>query len=212
MHAHCQRRVSTPRNMTLLLYELVSAADRVCTVHRQTVMVKPAPATRALRLLTARLHPEPAVACEVHRISVWYGRCPLEIVFWAGSGRTTPRFVERRTLELHGAATSHACDAAHFIIFFIFPLGSRRPFRAAHAHSNARRAGVAVMQAPRGGRTVAVTLPGCHHPVRRTAPSRVSCWPAARRFAGGCRLRQDFLAVKSPRDTMCTSPTFCLLK
>jgi hypothetical protein len=181
-------------------------------------MVKPAPATRALRLLTARLHPEPAAACAVHRISVWYGRCPLEIVFWAGSGRTTPRFDERRTLELHGAATSHACDAAHFIIFFIFPLGSRRPFRAAHAHSNARRAGVAVMQAPRGGRTVAVTLPGCHHPVRRTAPSRVSCWPAARRFAGGLQAQADFLAVKSqrhfgpPRDTMCTSPTFCLLK
>ena len=83
-------------------------------------MVKPAPATRALRLLTARLHPEPAAACAVHRISVSYGRCPLEIVFWAGSGRTTPRFVERRTLELHGAATSHACDAAHFIIFFVF--------------------------------------------------------------------------------------------
>ena len=72
------------------------------------------------------------------------------------------------------------------LLYFLFlPRGSHRPCCAAHAPSNARRAGVAVMQAPRGVRTVAVTLPGCHHPVRRTAPSRVSCWPAARRFAGG---------------------------
>ena len=82
--------------------------------------------------------------------------------------------------------------SSFYYIYFYFPLGSRRPCCAAHAPSNARRAGVAIMQAPRGGRTVAVTLPGCHHPVRRTAPSRVSCWPAARRFAGGCRLRQIF--------------------
>ena len=147
MHAHCQRRVSTPRYM--LLYELVSAADRVCTVHRQAVMVKPAPATRALRLLTARLHPEPAAACAVHRISVSYGRCPLEIVFWAGSGRTTPRFVERRTLELHGAATSHACDAAHFIIyFFLF-------FRSARAGPSARRTPTAML----GGRVLLLCKP-----------------------------------------------------